>query len=130
MRRLGLRLRLGLMALLVLLPLLVGGLLLISQAYSPQQGVSLGMILSLLGLFAVCYLSLTVYQSVIGTADALTRRVHSEAEAVTQAMDVALRTHPLPWIGCAKKAPPKRSAAHYLWDVFFGTRLPMPAATG
>jgi methyl-accepting chemotaxis protein len=79
MQGLGLRLRLGLMAMLVLLPLIVAGLLLISQFYLPPQGVSVGMIFSLLGLFAVCYMSLAFYQSVVGTADALTQVVRRAA---------------------------------------------------
>lgn len=79
LQRLGLRARLWLMAALVLLPLLVTGLLLGMQVYAQESGVSVAMVLGLLGYFLVLYLSVAFYQSLTLTVDALARVVRSSA---------------------------------------------------
>ena len=57
---LNLRVRLWLMALLLLLPLLILGLLLGYQSYAQQSGVSLAMVLGLLG-FLLCFTCLRLF---------------------------------------------------------------------
>src|SRR5450830_1121703 len=78
LQRLSLRVRLWLMALL-LLPLLALGLLLGYQSYAQESGVSLAMILGLLGFLLVLYLSAAFYQSLTLAVDVLTRVVRSSA---------------------------------------------------
>jgi hypothetical protein len=53
--------RLWLMAVLVLLPVLILGLLLGYQSYAQQSGVSLAMVLGLLGFLLVLYLFAAFY---------------------------------------------------------------------
>src|SRR5450830_247907 len=79
LQRLSLRVRLWLMALLLLLPLLALGLLLGYQSYAQESGVSLAMILGLLGFLLVLYLSAAFYQSLTLAVDVLTRVVRSSA---------------------------------------------------
>lgn len=79
LQRLSLRVRLWLMAVLVLLPLLILGLLLGYQSYAQQSGVSLSMVLGLLGFLLLLYLSAAFYQSLTLAVDVLTRVVRSSA---------------------------------------------------
>ncbi|MDO8775440.1 MAG: methyl-accepting chemotaxis protein [Burkholderiaceae bacterium] len=79
MQRVRLRVRLVAIFLLLVVPLLVMGLQLAQQAYEKGHGVSLAMVLGLVGLCAVLYLFAAFHQSLIGAVDALGRIVHSSA---------------------------------------------------
>jgi methyl-accepting chemotaxis protein len=80
MQRLGLRTRLVLMALLLLLPLLVMGLWLLGQLYAQKSEVSMALCFGLLGLGLVCYLYAAFYQSIFSAVEVLTGVVRNAAK--------------------------------------------------
>jgi methyl-accepting chemotaxis protein len=79
MQGLGLRARLGLLFVVVLLPLLVLGVLQVLQSVKHSQGLSVATVLGLGALCAAQYLFVVFCQSLTAAADVLARIAHSHA---------------------------------------------------